>query len=94
MDESNPEIDLDKLIGFPNLYTFKVIGKNKPGFALRMREVVISVVGDKTAIEVAPTWSGGGNYISISISTILMTKEQLLEIYAGFKKDEDVVMTL
>lgn len=94
MSDSKPEIDLDKLIGFPNLYTFKVVGMNKPGFARRMRNVVVAVVGEKTEIEIAPQWSKGAKYISLSISTIVMSKEQLLEVYAGFKKDEDVVMTL
>ncbi|MDH4100739.1 MAG: hypothetical protein OEV28_09230 [Nitrospirota bacterium] len=46
-------------------------------------------MAENTASTSAPASRG-----EAALSTILMDKEQLLEIYAGFKKDGDVVMTL
>ncbi|HTK00996.1 MAG TPA: YbeD family protein [Bordetella sp.] len=69
------------LIEYPSDFPIKVMGKQHPGFAQALTEVVLQFDPgfDPATVEMRP--SKGGNYIGLTFTVRATSREQLDELY-------------
>jgi putative lipoic acid-binding regulatory protein len=79
---------------YPTEYTFKVMGLAADDFADHARKVVARVVVDVSAEGVTVRASGGGKYLSVSVTVVLRSEAERVAVYAELKKDPRVVYAL
>ena len=79
---------------YPTEYTFKVMGLAADDFAEHARRVVARVVVDVPSERVTVRASGGGKYLSVSVTVVLGSEAERVAVYAELKKDPRVVYAL
>jgi len=79
---------------FPSSFPVKAIGHNKDGFEDMVVSVVRRHVEDFTSIAVNSRSSKGGLYVSVTVTFIASSREQLEAIYQELSAHEQVVMVL
>jgi hypothetical protein len=79
---------------YPTEYTFKVMGLAADDFADHARKVVARVVRDVPAERITVRASGGGKYLSVSVTVVLGSEAERVAVYAELKKDPRVVYAL
>jgi putative lipoic acid-binding regulatory protein len=83
------------LIEYPTVYTFKVMGKQGPGFAEHVRDLFRKLMGTEISPDsIREQPSSKGTYVSLSVSVYLLSEEHRRAIYAELHKDERVVYYL
>jgi putative lipoic acid-binding regulatory protein len=73
---------LDEYMEFPSIFTFKIIGESIPAFTLGIEEIFASYP-DKTIV---PTMSSKATYISMSVTVMIQTYEELEALYEHISK--------
>jgi uncharacterized protein len=94
-DGSGKAEDSKPLIEYPAAYTFKVMGKQEPGFVEYVRTLFHRLMGKalaQDAIRELP--SSRGRYVSLSVSVHLESEEHRRSIYAELHRDERVIYYL
>ena len=79
---------------YPLEYTFKIMGLAADDFAEHARRLVARTVADVPAESVTVRASGGGKYLSVSVTVVLRTEAQRLAIYETLRVDARVVYAL
>ncbi len=82
------------LLTFPCSFPIKVIGKDIDEFELFVVGIVSKHIGRITKESVTSTQSGGGKYISVTITFIAESQEQVDSVYRELSKHERVLMVL
>ena len=86
--------ELDTFFEFPCSYPLKVIGKNSGSFQVAVLSILSQHVGQIDQGSYTSRLSGGGKYISFTITFEAQSKDQLNQIYRELKAHELVIMTL
>ncbi|AKF82148.1 hypothetical protein SAMN05443572_105113 [Myxococcus fulvus] len=83
------------LIEYPSVYTFKVMGKQGPGFAEHVRDLFRRAMGTEISPDsISEQPSSKGTYVSLSVSVYLLSEEQRRAIYDLLHKDPRVIYHL
>ena len=78
---------------FPCAFEFKVIGDANEAFVESVLETISSVTNEQGAPHSTRT-TPGGRHISVTVQSVVVEAESVLEIYDLLKKLEGVVMLL
>ena len=92
MPKAHPDWKLKDLLEFPCPFTYKVIGHANPELHDRVAEVFHCYVSGKWTPIIRP--SAKGNYYSISISTVVVSIEQVENLYRELGAIDAVLMVL
>ena len=79
---------------YPALYTFRVIGRQRPDLREHVRKLIQSVVGVIPDDALTERSSSHGKYHAIHVNCVLASEEQRREVYARLHADETVVFML
>lgn len=94
---SNPDAPGEKkeLIEYPTVYTFKVMGKQEPGFHDYVRELFRKLIGTEISPDsISELPSKKGTYLSLSVSVYLLSEEQRRTIYEQLHREERIIYYL
>jgi len=79
---------------YPAEYVFKIMGLASDDFPEHARRLVARTVAEVPAERVTVRASGGGKYLSVSVTALLRSEEERLEVYAALRADPRVVYAL
>lgn len=79
---------------FPGLYTFKIIGPNRPDWFSMIKESAECVLGPVGDCLQPAAQSTGQRYQSLNLTIHVATATQVLEVYAVLKQVPEVKMLL
>jgi len=79
---------------YPLEYTFKIMGLAADDFPEHARRLVARTVAEVPAERVTVRASGGGKYLSVSVTVVLGSEEERVAVYAQLKADPRVVYAL
>ncbi len=82
------------LIDYPLDFPIKIMGKNGPGFANAIVEIVRRHAPDLDAASVELRRSKKSSYLSITCTIRAVSREQLDALYTELNDQADVVMVL
>jgi uncharacterized protein len=83
------------LIEYPTVYTFKVMGRQEPGFTEYVREMFRRFMGTEVSPDsIREQQSSRGRYVSVSVSVYLLSEEQRRSIYTHLHKERRVLYYL
>lgn len=84
----------EALLEFPCDFPIKMMGRDSPEFHVTARELVEKHTGplDDSAIQAAV--SREGRFVSITVTVIAQSQQQLDDIYREVSNNEDVLMAL
>lgn len=84
----------ETLLEFPCDFPIKVMGRESPGFRELTKSLVEIHTGpiDDAAIRSAP--SRNGRFVSVTITVVAQSQQQLDDIYREITSHEDVLMAL
>jgi len=84
----------ETLLEFPCNFPIKMMGRDTPEFHVTARELVEKHTGplDNSAIQSAV--SRKGRFVSITVTVIAQSQQQLDDIYREVTDNEDVLMAL
>lgn len=87
--------DKKPLIEYPTVYTFKVMGKQEPGFKEYVRQLFKRVLATEISPDsISELPSSRGKYVSVSVSVYLLSEAQRRAIYEQLHKERRVVYYL
>ena len=81
-------------ISYPALYVFRAICRKHPDVAERIRGLVQGVMGPIAEEAVTTRPSKGDAYIAVHVTCLLTSEAQRQGVYAAFKADADVLLSL
>ncbi|MCC5858675.1 MAG: DUF493 domain-containing protein [Ectothiorhodospiraceae bacterium] len=84
----------ESAIEFPCDFPIKVMGRADPDFVLRVVEIVRQHVPDLDEQRVKTAASRRGNFVSVTVTVVATSQEQLDRVYLALNADAQVVMTL
>ncbi len=84
----------ESAIEFPCEFPIKVMGRADPDFVLRVVEIVREHVPDLDEQRVKTAASRRGNFVSVTVTVLATSQQQLDQVYLALNADEQVVMTL
>ena len=84
----------ETLFEFPCSFPLKIMGKDKHEFAVTVRSIVQKHVGELDDSAFTSRLSEGGKYISITVTFMAQSQQQLDALYEELGKHEDVLMML
>ena len=84
----------DTLLEFPCRFPIKAMGRNEDGFADHVRELVGARFPDVGADDIRARESGGGRYISVTVTVTATGKAQLDAVYYALTASERVLVAL
>ena len=84
----------DSLLKFPTPFPIKMMGRDTPEFRATVRSLVEKHTGPIDDSAVSDALSRKGNFVSITITVIATSQEQLDNIYRDVSSHEDVLMAL
>jgi hypothetical protein len=93
-DPPGGAITPSQALTFPCQFPIKAIGGNTPGFETLVVGIVGKHAGDPPKEAIRRRLSGGGKYISITITITARSREQLNAIYQELSAQEQVKMVL
>lgn len=97
-ENTNPAGDGEEkkpLIEYPAVYTFKVMGKQEPGFLEHVRDLFRRLMGSEISPDsISEQPSSKGKYVSLSVSVYLLSEEHRRSIYSELHKDDRVIYYL
>jgi putative lipoic acid-binding regulatory protein len=79
---------------YPCLYTFKIMGLAADDFPAHARALVARVAAEAPREEAPVKASGGGKYLSVSVTVLLRSEEERVAVYAALRDDPRVVYAL
>ncbi len=86
-------MQMTSLMQFPCLFPIKVMGLNSDAFTAAVLSTFRNHLGTAQFTQCSRL-SSGGKYLSITVTFMAQSQEQLNAIYAELKLNELVVMTL
>ena len=84
----------ESLLKFPTPFPIKMMGRDTPEFRATVRSLVEKHTGPIDDSAVSDALSRKGNFVSITITVIATSQEQLDNIYRDVSSHEDVLMAL
>ena len=84
----------ESIIKFPTPFPIKMMGRDTPEFRATVRAMVEKHAGPIDDAAVAEAVSRKGNFVSVTITVIATSQEQLDNIYRDVSSHEDVLMAL
>ena len=83
----------ERLLDFPTLFVFRVVGVAREGFSTRCAAVAQEVIGRRIeALEVRP--SSNGTYCSVRLGVMALSADELRAIYDALGKIDGVRLVL
>jgi putative lipoic acid-binding regulatory protein len=79
---------------YPLEYTFKIMGLASDDFPEYARRIVARTVAEVPAEQVTVRASGGGKYLSVSVTVILRAEAERVAVYEALRVDARVVYAL
>lgn len=92
MNDDKPE--QEQLLQFPCSFPIKVMGRDEPGFAGTVVDIVKKYAADIGDDDVRLSPSSKGNFVSVTITIEARSQEQLDNIYRELTANEDVLVSL
>ena len=90
---STPEARFEKLLEFPTLFVFRVVGLASPDFEPRCTSVVEEVLGRRIeAVQMRP--SSNGKYCSVRLGVMALSADELRKVYDALGTIESVRLVL
>lgn len=84
----------ESIIKFPTPFPIKMMGRDTPEFRAVARALVEKHTGPIDDSAINDAMSRKGNFVSITITVIATSQEQLDNIYRDVSSHEDVLMAL
>ena len=84
----------ESVIKFPTPFPIKMMGRHTPEFRDTVRALVEKHTGPIDDSAISDAMSRKGNFVSITITVIATSQEQLDNIYRDVSAHEDVLMAL
>ena len=84
----------ESVIEFPCDFPIKMMGRDTPEFRATARRLIENHVGPVTDDAIQANLSGKGNFVSVTVTVIATSQEQLDDIYRDVSGHEDVLMAL
>lgn len=79
---------------FPCQYTFKAIGRNPESFVRAVVAAVVDELGDSDEPRHAVKETPNGRHISVTLTPVVESAQQVMKIYQRLQKLDDLVMQL
>ena len=79
---------------FPGKFLFKAIGPNTEGFVSQVVQSAINLAGPHSAPEVDTRVSAQGNHTSVTVTVVMESAENVLEVYDLLRNIEGVAYVL
>lgn len=86
--------DFKKLVEFPSVMVFKIIGTESKDFIPDVKNVVSNILKEKLIGDITSTPSRSGKYISLSIKINVISESKLKKIYEELGKISNVKYVL
>ncbi len=86
--------DKESLIQFPCHFPIKIIGKNSKDFADEIKAIAIKHFPETADSAIVFQKSHKGNYLSVTITIYVHSKEALDALYGELTKHPDIKMVL
>ena len=84
-----PEGQHKPLIEYPTPYAFKVMGRQEHGFKEWVRQLFSRLMGSEVSLDsISEQPSRQGNYLSVTVTVVLLSEEQRQTIYAALHKEK------
>ena len=84
----------ESVIKFPTPFPIKMMGRDTPEFRSTVRAMVEKHAGPIDDAAVREALSRKGNFVSVTITVIATSQEQLDNIYRDVSSHDDVLMAL
>jgi putative lipoic acid-binding regulatory protein len=84
----------ESLLKFPCSFPIKMMGRDSEEFRATARALVERHTGPINDEAIAEALSSKGNFVSITITVIALSQDQLDDIYRDVSAHEDVLMAL
>ena len=84
----------ESVIEFPCDFPIKMMGRDTPEFRATARLLVENHVGTVTEEAIQVNLSAKGNFVSVTITVIATSQQQLDDIYRDVSAHDDVLMAL
>lgn len=79
---------------FPGEFLFKAIGPNTEVFIAQVVQSVIILAGPQSAPNIDTRVSAQGNHVSVTVTVVMESAENVLEVYALLRAVEGVTYVL
>lgn len=77
------------LITYPTDYAFKVMGRQEHGFREWVRQLFSRLMGTEVSPDsISEQPSRQGNYLSVTVTVVLLSEEQRQRIYTALHKEK------
>lgn len=77
------------LITYPTEYAFKVMGRQEHGFREWVRLLFSRLMGTEVSLDsISEQPSRQGNYLSVTVTVVLLSEEQRQAIYTALHKEK------
>ena len=81
--------DKPPLITYPTDYAFKVMGRQEQGFKEWVRQLFSRLMGSEVSLDsISEQPSRQGNYLSVTVTVVLLSEQQRQTIYAALHKEK------
>lgn len=93
----NDEVDAsngEKLLKFPCEFPIKVMGNNCDAFRRVAIEIVQKHTGEIAAESIKTTPSRNGSFVSVTVTIVALSQQQLDNIYRDLTDHDDVLVAL
>jgi putative lipoic acid-binding regulatory protein len=84
----------ESIIKFPCPFPIKMMGRDTPEFRATVRSLVEKHTGPIDDSAVSDAVSRKGNFVSVTITVIATSQDQLDDIYRDVSSHDDVLMAL
>jgi len=84
----------ESLLTFPCSFPIKMMGRDTPEFRATARMLVERHTGPINDEAINDALSRNGNFVSITITVVALSQEQLDDIYRDVSSHEDILMAL
>jgi uncharacterized protein len=85
--------DKPPLITYPTEYAFKVMGRQEHGFKEWVRQLFSRLMGSQVSMDsISEQPSRQGNYLSVTVTVVLLSEEQRQTIYAALHKEKQRIL--
>ena len=84
----------DSALEFPCKFPIKMMGRESPEFRATARALVEKHVGEVSDDAVQASFSRNGRFVSVTVTIIATSRQQLDDIYQDVTDHEDVLMAL
>ena len=82
----------DSIIEFPTPFPIKALGKDEPEFRQTVLEIVAAHASFDPERDVKEALSGKGNFVSVTVTLMAESQEQLDTVYQSLHDNELVLM--